>query len=106
MNKEHCSCVPTSVGSWVSISPKSIVTGIPSGIVAFKAIEGLNANFGTTSSLLKEYLSPSVHGWDADSPNLEVVLIGFDCVAPESHLSGYTFVIHTYASTTFARSGR
>jgi DMATS type aromatic prenyltransferase len=77
------------------VKPKSIVTDIPTGILAFKAMEGLNAGFETGVSLLKEYLSPFLDKQDSGSPTAEVFLIGFDCVVPErSRLKIYVCNTH------------
>jgi DMATS type aromatic prenyltransferase len=81
--------------SYFFVKPKSIVTGIPTGIQAFKAMEGLNAGFGTSLSLLKEHLLPYLDGRDTGSPATEVFLIGFDCVVPEmSRLKLYVCNTH------------
>ncbi|PLB52028.1 putative dimethylallyl tryptophan synthase [Aspergillus steynii IBT 23096] len=68
--------------AYVFVLPKSIATGVPTVTLALNAIEGLaDADFGSSLALLREYLLP---GPDSDAPRSEVMLIGVDCVEPQS----------------------
>lgn len=68
--------------AYVFPQPKSIATGIKTSTLVLKVIESLpDADFGPSMTLLKEYLLPESN---PDASQLEVMLVGIDCVVPQS----------------------
>ncbi|KAB8233939.1 putative dimethylallyl tryptophan synthase [Aspergillus alliaceus] len=80
------------------LKPKSIVTGVPTGVLAFDAIERLDAHFHASLAVLKEFLLPWLDAQnDSDAAVSDVFLIGFDCVIPrKSRIKLY--VVNTHLS--------
>ncbi|KAL4875443.1 putative dimethylallyl tryptophan synthase [Aspergillus karnatakaensis] len=83
------------------VQPKAVATRTATPTVAFSAIDNLDADFGTSLSLVKEYLHPeSDHQSDDQTkpnsvPPFEALLIGIDCVSPElSRLKLYIYNTH------------